>query len=351
MFENLVTLSKRFDELTVDVNDPAKMTQGTEYARIVRERGQIEPIVVAFRAYQQAEADLRDAKEMGKAGGAEASGFAEMIPELEEDLARKLEELKDTIARDDPDADRACIVEIRAGAGGEEAALFARDLFTMYSRYGQTRRWKVDVLTAKEADAGGYKEVTFSVTGANAFRYMRTEGGGHRVQRVPATESQGRIHTSAVTLAALPEAEAVEVDLRESDIDFTAVRASGPGGQNVNKVSSAVRLVHRPSGLVVECQEERSQHKNRDKAMRMLAAKLYDAQLAAKNAARNAARSVQIGSGDRSERIRTYNYPQNRVTDHRSGDSFSLEHIMLGEIQPMLDAVQEWVKEEKLRQV
>ena len=242
-------------------------------------------------------------------------------------------------------------MEIRAGIGGDEAALWARDLFDMYVHYCTEMGWKVELISEARSEMGGYKEVVFSVSGPDVFQYLRFESGGHRVQRVPATESQGRIHTSAATVAVLPEAEEVDVEVKSSDLEFQAVRASGPGGQNVNKVSSAVRLTHVPSGLVVFCQEERSQHKNKEKALKLLYSRLYDAEQQKLHDERAAHRRDQVGTGDRNMRIRTYNFPQSRVTDHRIGQNFSLDPVLQGKLLPVARALLAADREQRIEEL
>ena len=259
------------------------------------------------------------------------------------------ERAKSSLVSDKGDLRRKVIVEIRAGTGGDEATLFAADLYRMYERFCDTRRWKIEQLEVSASEVGGFKEIIFSVTGEGSWRLLRFESGGHRVQRVPTTESQGRIHTSAATVAVLPEAEEAEINLRDEDLRIDTMRSSGPGGQSVNKTSSAVRITHLSTDTVVICQDEKSQHKNKAKALRILQTRLLDAERQRLHAERAASRKSQVGTGDRSARIRTYNYPQNRVTDHRLGENFSLEQVVAGKLGPIMEALAALEREERIR--
>ena len=271
---------------------------------------------------------------------------------LDRRLAQTEDDLRALFATDDEDTSRDAIMEIRAGTGGDEAALFVGDLFGMYQRYAEARKWKLEVMGAHPTDLGGFKEIVFAIEGDDVFRFLKYESGVHRVQRIPATETSGRRHTSAVTVAVLPAAEEVDVEINADDLQWDIFRSSGPGGQSVNKTSSAVRLTHVPSGIVVSMQDERSQHKNRAKALRILRSRLYDQQRAAEAEARGELRRSQVGSGDRSERIRTYNFPENRLSDHRIHLTlFCLDKIMLGALDPVVDALREHEKEQRLREL
>jgi peptide chain release factor 1 len=348
LFENLAKLASRYDDLSDLINNPTDLSYGAEYAKIAKEHGKIQSLALAYKSYAQSVSDLAEAKELAKTNPTDYESF---VIELEKECENKVQEIKDLIVSDNPDADNPCIVEIRAGTGGEEASLFVRDLFTAYCRYAQKHKWKIEIIDAKDTGSGGIKEISFEVEGINCYNFMQWEAGGHRVQRVPATETQGRVHTSMCTVAVLLQVEPTEFEIKESDIEVDTFRASGAGGQHVNKTDSAIRLKHVPSGIVVECQQERSQHKNKAMAMKLLSAKLYDMQRQAEIEETNSKRNEQIGSGDRNEKIRTYNVPQNRCTDHRLGMNFSLEHILLGELDSLFQAVQEWVKEEKVKSI
>jgi peptide chain release factor 1 len=313
-------------------------TDGQEIVRLSKEHAEMKPVADAVMALARTRAEMADLEtmasdpEMAEMAAAELQALNDKLPDMERDVALLL-------APRDADENASAVLEVRAGTGGDEAALFAGDLFRMYSRYAANRGWKVEVDSATEGDAGGYKEIIATVTGDGVFGRLKFESGVHRVQRVPSTEAQGRIHTSAATVAVLPEVEDVEIDIQDKDIRIDTFRASGSGGQHVNKTDSAVRITHFPSGIVVTS-SEKSQHVNRDKAMKNLRVRLYDMQRQAKDLARSDARKSQVGSGDRSERIRTYNYPQGRVTDHRIGLTLhSLPQILEGDIDPLLNAL------------
>ena len=313
-------------------------TDGVEIVRLSKEHAELKPVADTVQGLARARAEMADLEamtadpEMAAMAQDELRTLGERLPDLEREVALLL-------APRDADENASAVLEVRAGTGGDEAALFAGDLFRMYSRYASTRGWRVEVDSATEGDAGGYKEIIATVTGDGVFGRLKFESGVHRVQRVPTTESQGRIHTSAATVAVLPEVEDVEIEIHDKDIRIDTFRASGSGGQHVNKTDSAVRITHLPSGIVVTS-SEKSQHVNRDKAMKNLRVRLYDMQRQAKDLARADSRKSQVGSGDRSERIRTYNFPQGRVTDHRIGLTLhSLPQILEGDLNPMLDAL------------
>jgi peptide chain release factor 1 len=353
MFDKLQEMADRLTEIDELILDPEVIAQHQRYSALMKERGRLVKLVNPYEELKTAEAQLAEAREVAenKEEDAELREMAEdEIPGYEETIATLKEKLEELLLTEDEDSARNAIMEIRAGAGGDEAAIFAGDLFGMYSRYAETKGWKVSIMDQSESEMGGYKYITCSIEGDDVFKHLRYESGGHRVQRVPATESQGRIHTSLCTVAVLPEAQEVEVDIRKDDLDIGYFRASGPGGQHVNKTSSAVRIVHVPSGVVVECQSERSQHQNREHAMRMLASRLYEAKMNEQKSERDQMRKSQIGSGDRSEKIRTYNYPQSRITDHRAGITVhNLEGLMQGDMNSLIEQLMEWDKLQKLK--
>jgi peptide chain release factor 1 len=319
------------------------------YGELLRELGAIGKVLDPWNRWTRVRASLAEARELLASGDAEMRALAEEeIPALEREDAALEAQLLDRLLEDDPDANRPAIVEIRAGTGGEEAALFAADLLKIYTRYAALRGWKLEVMDSSPSEMGGLREVVFKLSGEDVFREMRWESGGHRVQRVPATETQGRIHTSAATVAVMPEAEAVDVELKPEDLEITAMRAGGPGGQNVNKTESAVRVVHLPTGLTVKCQEDKSQLRNREKALQLLRARLYELERRKREEARRDLRRTQVGSGDRSERIRTYNWPQNRVSDHRINQNFSLEKVLEGHLEGLFGALLAADREAKL---
>ena len=339
MFEKLNALSQRMDELEARLAEPGLYDDPGRAAKLLKERNELEPIVQAFRAYRDAQRAQDEALEM--LSDPEMKELAqEELQQAKADLARLEEELKVLLLPKDPNDEKNIFVEIRGGAGGEESALFAADLYRMYTMYADKRGWQTEVMNASETELGGYKEIVFRVAGDRVYSRLKFESGVHRVQRVPETESQGRVHTSTTTVAVLPEAEEVDFYLDPNDLRIDTFRSSGAGGQHINKTSSAIRITHIPTGTVVECQDERSQHKNRDKAMRVLRSRLYEAEVEKQQATIAADRKSQVGTGDRSERIRTYNFPENRVTDHRIKLTlYKLDQFLNGDLDEVLDAL------------
>ena len=337
MFEKLEAVEKRYEELTKMIADPEVISNHTEWQKLMKEHASIEDIVLKFREYKKVKQSMEEAEELMQ--DPEMKELAEMeYYEGKENLPKIEEELKILLIPKDPDDDKNIMCEIRAGAGGEEAALFAGTLFRMYTMYAEKRHWKLEVLNENETGLGGYKEISFMITGKGVYSRLKFESGVHRVQRVPDTESSGRIHTSTATVAVLPVVEDVEIEINPADIKMEVFRASGAGGQHINKTSSAVRLIHEPTGIVVECQAERSQFQNKDNAMKMLRTKLYEIEKEKQDSEISNARKTQVGSGDRSEKIRTYNYPQGRITDHRIGMSiYQMENFLNGDIDEMID--------------
>ncbi len=343
MFENLKDAEKHYEEIGVLLMDPGVAGNPEKLKNLMKEHKNLTPIIEKYREYKTAEDNLSQAKELLDEGGLDADMkemAEEEIKSSKADMERITEELKILLLPKDENDDRNVIVEIRAGTGGEEAALFAHSLFRMYSMYAESKRYKTEILNINETELGGVKEVSFMVEGEGAYSRFKFESGVHRVQRVPETETQGRIHTSAVTVAVLPEAEDVEVEINPNDLEIDTYRSGGAGGQHVNKTDSAIRITHIPTGIVVECQDERSQFKNRDKAMKMLKTKLLDMEREKQQNAIASERKSQVGTGDRSERIRTYNYPQGRMTDHRINlTMYSLETILDGRLDEIIDAL------------
>ena len=351
--QRLTERAARAKEIERLLSQPEVASNGSRVSALAKELGALKPFVEVHDAWARAKAQETDAASLAadKAGDPEMRQMgAEEAKEKAAEAARLFEQLKRMLVQDDEDAHRDAIVEIRAGAGGDEAALFARDLFQMYDHVAKRRGWRLEVMDGTPTDHGGMKAITFSLSGQNVFREMRFESGVHRVQRVPETETQGRIHTSTATVAVLPEAQDVDIEIKASDIEEDFMRAGGPGGQNVNKTSSAVRLTHKPSGIVVKCQDESSQRKNRDRAMRLLRAKLYEAKQEAIAKERAHDRKSQVGTGDRSEKIRTYHFKDNRVTDHRIGfTTHGLDRVLSGEVDDLLNALQEADLEARLK--
>ena len=354
MFENLSVFENRYEELNLKLYDPTVAADREQYAALMKEHKEITPIVEHYRALKKAEADAAGAQQLLDDPDSDKElrqMAAEELNAAREDAARIAEELKILLLPRDPNDERSVIVEIRGGAGGEEAALFAYNLYRMYTMYAEKRGWKTEIVNLNETELGGFKEVSFTIDGDGAYSRLKFESGVDRVQRVPETETQGRIHTSTATVAVLPEADEVELELDPKDLQIDTFRSSGAGGQHINKTSSAIRVTHLPTGTVVECQDERSQYKNKDKALRVLRARLLDAKVAEQNAEIAANRRSQVGTGDRSERIRTYNYPQLRVTDHRIGLTlYRLADILNGDLDEIIDALIAADRAEKLRE-
>ena len=349
MFQRLEDVEKRYEELNSLIADPDVISRQNEWKKLMKEHSDIEDIVIKYREYKTVEKNMMEAKEM--LSDPEMKELAEIeYEESKEKLPKLEEELKILLIPKDPNDDNNVICEIRAGAGGEEAALFAGTLFRMYSMYAERKHFKIEVINENATELGGYKEISFMITGKGAYSRFKFESGVHRVQRVPDTESSGRIHTSTATVAVLPEIEEVEIDINPADIRMEVFRASGAGGQHVNKTSSAVRLIHEPTGIVAECQTERSQVQNREYAMRLLRSRLYEIEKQKQDNAVASERRSQVGSGDRSEKIRTYNYPQGRITDHRIGLSiFQFEDFLNGNLDEMIDNLIATDRAEKLK--
>ena len=353
MNEKLVMAEARYDEISAKLSDPAVIADNKLYRDLMREHKNLTPLMEVWQKYKKAQRGFDDAVEaLNEAGGdAELRELAQSEYDENKAAMEKLsEELKILLLPKDPDDDRSCIIEIRAGAGGEEAALFANSLLRMFSMYAARQGWKVEELDSNPTELGGYREVSFLVEGEGVFAKMKSESGVHRVQRVPETESQGRIHTSTITVAVLPEAEDVEIEINEKDLKIDTYRSGGAGGQHVNKTESAIRITHLPTGLVVECQDERSQYKNKDRAMKILRSRLLERAEQAQNDSIAADRRRQVGSGDRSGRIRTYNFPQNRVSDHRIELTlYRLDAVMNGDLDLLIEPLLAHEQAEKLQ--
>jgi len=341
MLDRLAEIERRYEELERLVADPTVIANRREFAKLARERSQLQETVVRWRERQRVAREIEEHRELAREKDAELRELARgELPALEARLATLDATLKQLLLPKDPNDERNTVLEIRAGTGGDEASLFAAELFRMYTRYAERHGWRVEVLSSSPTGLGGFKEVIALVVGKGAYSRLKFEGGVHRVQRVPVTETQGRIHTSAVTVAVLPEAEDVEVELADKDLRIDVYRSSGPGGQSVNTTDSAVRVTHLPTGLVVTCQDEKSQHKNKSKALKILRARLLERARSEQQSEIAANRKAMVGSGDRSEKIRTYNFPQSRVTDHRVNVTLhTLDRVLDGEIDPIVDAL------------
>ena len=349
MFQKLEAVEQRYEELTKKISDPDVIARTSEWTQYMKEHAEIEEVVLKYKEYKKVKQSLADAEELMKdpemkeLAEEEAKADREQLPKLEE-------ELKVLLIPKDPDDDKNIICEIRGGAGGDEAALFAGTLFRMYSMYAERKHWKLEVLNENETGLGGYKEISFMISGKGAYSRLKYESRVHRVQRVPETEASGRIHTSTATVAVLPVVDDVQIDINPADIKLEVFRASGAGGQHVNKTSSAVRLIHIPTGMVAECQTERSQTQNREYAMKLLQSRLYEKERQERDSKLASERKSQIGSGDRSEKIRTYNYPQGRITDHRIGLSiYQMEDFLNGNLDEMIDNLTAADRAERLK--
>ncbi len=351
MFEKLNLMEQKYEEISQKLSDPSVISDNKLYSQLMREFKNMTPIIEKFREYKKAQESLDEAQEI--LNSSDDKDFREMAQaeyeESKEKISSCTEELKILLLPKDPNDDKNVIIEIRGGAGGEEASLFANSLYRMYTMYAESKGWKQEILNANPTELGGFKEISFSIEGSGAYSRLKYESGVHRVQRVPETESQGRIHTSTVTVAVLVEADEVELEINPTDLSIDYFRASGAGGQHINKTESAVRITHIPTGIVVECQDERSQHKNKDKAMKVLRSRIYEGMLREQNEKIASERKMQVGTGDRSERIRTYNYPQGRFTDHRINLTiYRLEDLLNGNLDEVFDALATADQAEKL---
>jgi peptide chain release factor 1 len=350
--QRLDRLVARANELMALSSSPEVLANTEQLSAVHRELGSATPVVQRYQDFQKKVRELDDNRSLLDGGDDELAELARAeIPELEELITAESAALLDLMLADAGDDRRNCIVEIRAGTGGDEAALFVRDLISLYQRYSVRMGWTVEPMSSVPTETGGFKEAVFTVRGTSVFHYLQFESGGHRVQRVPETETKGRVHTSAATVAVLPEVEEVEIHIDEKDLKMDTFRASGAGGQHVNKTDSAVRITHIPTGTVVACQEERSQLKNRNKAMSLLRSRIYESQQRAADAARAAERREQVGTGDRSDRVRTYNFPQDRLTDHRLNKNFPLAQIMEGKLEPIIDGLQYEQRERRIAEL
>lgn len=354
MLEKLSFLKEKYTDLSAKISDPEVINNINEWKKYVKEHAELEPIVIKYKEYEESKEQLKDAKEMldDKLEDEMKEMVKEEIKELEESLETMEQDIKMMLIPKDPNDERNVILEIRAGAGGDEAGLFAGVLFRMYSRYAERNRWKIEMMSANDQGVGGFKEVIAMIKGKGVYSKLKYESGVHRVQRIPSTESGGRIHTSTATVAVLPEVDDVEIDVNPNDVRVDVYRSSGNGGQSVNTTDSAVRLTHIPTGIVVAMQDEKSQLKNKDKAFKILKARLYEQKLEEQNAEIAANRKNQVGTGDRSAKIRTYNYPQGRVSDHRINLTlYKLDSFLEGNIDEMIDAITTYDQAERLKEV
>ena len=351
MFQQLEEVVLRYQELARQLGDPNVTSDSKRFQKIAKEHASLRQLVETYESYRRNQKDLQGNKELLNESDEELRQMAkEEIPRLEKEVAELEESLKVLLLPKDPNDEKNIFLEMRAGTGGDEAALFVADLFRMYSRYAETRGWKVEIMDSNSTGIGGYKEMIAQISGDMVYSDLKYEGGVHRVQRVPKTETQGRIHTSTVTVAVLPEADDVEIKIQEKDLKIDVMRASGPGGQSVNTTDSAVRLTYIPTGEVVICRDEKSQHKNRAKAMKVLQARLLEQEREKQDQAITSQRRSMVGSGDRSEKIRTYNFPQNRMTDHRIGLTLhSLDRVIEGDLTPVIDALRAYYQSEALK--
>ncbi len=351
MFDKLEVADNRYEEINLKLSDPQVIANQEEYRRLMKEFSELGEIVDKYREYKKVKSDIAESREL--LDSTLEKDFRELVQAEFDESREKLEvienQLKILLVPKDPNDNRSVIMEIRGGAGGEEAALFASDLFRMYTMYAERRRWRTEILDLNDTEIGGIKEVVFAIEAQGAYSRLKYESGVHRVQRVPSTESSGRIHTSTVTVAVLPEVDEVDVDINPNDLQIDTYRASGAGGQHINKTDSAIRITHLPTGIVVTCQDQRSQHKNKDKAMKVLRSKLYEIAQEQQNSEIATARKNQVGTGDRSERIRTYNFPQGRISDHRIGLTlYKIDEIMDGDLDEIIDALTTADQSEKL---